>query len=132
MPFSFAQARDASTRAQHLQLDAEQTLRDLARAAATAEELYRKALARRIVHAHEQEGIAWSVAPDIARGDPSVAGLRRDRDIVQGSLEAQKNVLWRLTANRRDVLALVEWSARRELAERGPGAQEPSWSGAAA
>jgi len=131
-PFSFAQARDASAKAQQLQLDAEQQLRDLARTAATAEELYRKTLARRIVHAHEEEGIAWSVAPDIARGDPSVAGLRRDRDIAQGALEAQKNVLWRLTANRRDVLALIDWSARREMAEHGPGAQEPAWTQAAA
>jgi len=131
-PFSFAQAADASRSAQKLQREAEGQLRDLSRVAATAEELYRKTLARRIVQAHEQDGIAWSVAPDIARGDTVVAGLRRDRDIAQGQVEAQKHVLWRLTANRRDVLALTEWSARRELAERGPGDREPAWSGAAA
>lgn len=125
-PFSFAQAADASRTAQKLQRDAERELRDLARAAATAEELYRKTLARRIIQAHEQDGIAWSVAPDIARGDPVVAGLRRDRDIAQGQVEAQKHAVWRLTANRRDVLALIDWSARRELAENGGG--EPQWT----
>lgn len=131
-PFTFAQAADASRAAQKLQRDAEAQLRDITAAAATAEELYRKTLARRIVQAHEQDGIAWSVAPDIARGDQVVAGLRRDRDIAQGQVEAQKHVVWRLTANRRDVLALIEWSARRELAERGPGDQEPAWSQGAA
>lgn len=83
---------------------------------AEAEERYRKELAVEIVKVH-QDGIAWSTAPDIARGDPDVARLRMERDVAEGVKEAMVQAAWRRNADRKDAQRFADWSMRREIAE---------------
>lgn len=126
-PWTFAEAvrrcRDASTR----QEAAEQALRDAYRDAALAEESYRRALALAIVNAHA-DGVAWSVASDVARGETDVARLRRERDIADGVREALTQAAWRRAADRRDAQRFADYSLRRDLAENGGGNAQPMWS----
>ena len=89
---------------------------------AQAEEAYRKALAIAIVGQHDA-GVAWSVAPDLARGDASVAALRRKRDVAEGVKDAMQQLAWRRSADRKDAQSFARWSQARELAEfRGEAA----------
>lgn len=123
-PWSFAEAAAKCRKAAVAQENAEQSLRDAARAFAEAEEEYRKGLAVEIVKCHG-DGVAWSTAPDLARGDPHVAALRRQRDIAEGVREAMTHALWRHNANRRDAQRFADWSMRRELAEGAGHVPEP-------
>lgn len=123
-PWTFAEARDACRDASVAQRAVEDSLREAYRAFAEAEERYRVALAREIVRCHAEDGIAWSTAPDIARGDALVAGLRRERDIAEGVREALQQAAWRRTADRKDAQRFADWSQRREMAE-GYGDLEP-------
>ena len=123
-PWSFAQATDNCRKAAIAQENAEQSLRDAARAFAEAEEKYRKALAVEIVTSHG-DGVAWSTAPDLARGDAEVARLRMERDVAEGVREALTHALWRHNANRRDAQRFADWSQRRELAEAAGTVSEP-------
>lgn len=118
-PWTFDEAREACQRASFAQRNAEDFMRDTARDFAQAEEAYRVALADEIVRQHDQEGVAWSVAPDLARGDKRVAELRRRRDIAEGVREAAQQVAWRAAADRKDAQRFSDWSMRRELAEGG-------------
>ena len=63
------------------------------------------------------EGVAWSAAADLARGDAHVAQLRFDRDVAAGVLAATEQAGFRLQADRRVLEQLVRWSQARELAE---------------
>ncbi len=67
-----------------------------------------------VVH---NNGAAWTVAQDLARGNTDVARLRRERDIAEGVKEAAVQAAWRRAADRRDVGRFMDWSARRDLAE---------------
>lgn len=111
IPYSFGEAREAASKFQAAQRAGEDALRDASEALATAERAYRKALARKIVEVHA-DGAAWSVASDLARGDDAVANLRWERDVAKGVFEATQTASWRHSANRRDCLALIEWSAK--------------------
>lgn len=71
------------------------------------------------------DGKAWTVCGDLARGEPRVAALRRDRDVAEGVLEATKQAAFRRGADRRDLSRLVEWSQRRDLADDHQGQREP-------
>lgn len=124
-PWDFEQATLNCRRAAIAQESAEQSLRDAARDYALKEEAYRKALAAEIVRCHG-DGVAWSTAPDLARGDDEVARLRRERDIAEGVSEAMVHALWRHNANRRDAQRFADWSQRREFAEAA-GAVEPDY-----
>lgn len=115
-PWTFAQATANCRKAAIAQENAEQTLRDAARDFAEKEEAYRKALAIEIIKTHA-DGVAWSTAPDLARGDDNVARLRMERDVAEGVREAMTHALWRHNANRRDAQRFADWSQRRELAE---------------
>lgn len=115
-PWDFAQARKKCASAARAQQNAEETLVEVGRDYARKEEAYRKALATRILEYHANE-VAWTVAPDLARGDPTVARLRRERDVAEGVREAMVHALWRHNANRRDAQRFADWSQRRELAE---------------
>jgi hypothetical protein len=53
----------------------------------------------------------------VAKGDEGVAALKYERDLAESVYEAAKQGAWRHTANRKDLLALIEWSRSRELAE---------------
>lgn len=125
-PWTFDEAQAACREASTLQLGAERALVEAAKAAAIAEEAYRIALAKEIVRQHGAEGVAWTVAPDIARGDKDVARLRRERDIAQGVQEATGQAAWRRTADRKDTQRFCDWSMRRELAEGAGHAPEPA------
>ena len=115
-PWTFDQATANCRKAAVAQENAEQSLRDAARDFAQKEEEYRKALALEIVKTHA-DGVAWSTAPDLARGDATVARLRMERDVAEGVREAMTHALWRHNANRRDAQRFADWSQRRELAE---------------
>lgn len=95
-------------------------MRAASKDAAFAEESYRKALAEQILHIHS-DGVAWTVAPDLARGNARVADLRRKRDIAEGVREAMVQLAWRRAADRKDAQRFADWSQRRELAEGSAG-----------
>lgn len=116
-PWTFDQAREKCLNAARAQEQAENSVRQAARDAAEAEERYRVELAKEIVRQHADEEVAWTVAPDLARGDARVAKLRRERDIAEGVREAMGQMAWRRTADRKDAQRFSDWSMRRELAE---------------
>lgn len=126
-PYSFEQARDAAAKASRAQEAAETGLRESARDFAEKEERYRIALAKEIVRQHADDGVAWTVAPDLARGDVTVARLRRERDIAEGVREAMQQAAWRRAADRKDTQRFIDWSARREVAEGYGNAPEPEF-----
>jgi hypothetical protein len=110
-PFDFTEARAAARAASEAQAATENAIREAVQDRASAERAYRRALARRIVKAHE-EGIAWSVCSDIARGDDEVAELRYQRDVAEGVCEALSQAGWRHAADRKDLTRLIAWSER--------------------
>lgn len=114
-PWTFDEAQEACRRASREQKAAEDHFKEAAREFAEAEERYRLALAEAIIEAHA-EGIAWTVAPDIARGRKNVAELRRGRDIALGVRDALDQACWRRTADRKDAQRFADWSQRKELA----------------
>jgi hypothetical protein len=123
-PWTFDTARQNCRAAAAAQIAVEKLLKSAYREFAEAEESYRKALAEEIVKAHN-DGVAWSTAPDLARGDDRVAELRRKRDIAEGMKEAVVQNAWRAASDRRDAQRFADWSARRELAEfQGPTPDE--------
>lgn len=124
-PWSFAEAREHAFAAADNQRKAEDQMLIAARDAAEAEEAYRVALAKQIVQLHDSEKVAWTVAPDLARGDDHVATLRYRRDLAISVYEAARQALYRCAADRRDVGQLIAWSMRRDLAE---GLGDPAWS----
>lgn len=124
-PYTFDEAREHSRRASSAQQQAEQFVAETARDFALKEEAYRVALAKRIVELHDVDGLAWTVCGDVARGDPQVARLRRERDIAEGVREAASQAVWRRTADRRDTERFARWSMAIDLRGDPP---EPDWS----
>lgn len=110
-PYDWAQARDHIEAAKRAMQAAEQFTRQAYKDAAAAEKAYRIALAKRITEIHAT-GAAWTVCQDLARGDEKVAELRYKRDVQEGIKEAAQSATWRLTADRKDLAALVAWSMR--------------------
>jgi hypothetical protein len=111
IPFDFAQARAAARKASESQAATENALLEASRKKASTERAYRESLAKRILSAHH-EGIAWSVASDVARGDKEVAGLRYERDVAAGTVAALEQACWRHAADRKDLQRLINWSER--------------------
>lgn len=126
-PYDFHQAHEAASAASRAQLFAENNLKEAARDFAEKEERYRVALAKEIVRQHADDGVAWTVAPDLARGNEKVARLRRERDIAEGVREAGQQAAWRRAADRKDTQRFIDWSMRRELAEGYGSAPEPEF-----
>jgi hypothetical protein len=110
-PFDFTEARAAARSASEAQAATENAIREAVRDRATAERNYRRALAARILRAHD-EGIAWTVCSDIARGDENVSELRHARDVAEGICEALLQAGWRHSADRKDLTRLIAWSER--------------------
>jgi hypothetical protein len=125
-PWDFATARMACRDASAAQAAIEDQLREAYRDYARKEESYRKALATEIVRVHAEDGIAWSTAPDIARGEPKVARLRMERDVAEGVREALQQAAWRRAADRKDAQRFADWSQRREFAEARGETPEPA------
>ncbi len=124
-PYDFKQASELTRRAAAAQRTCEDLLRTTTRALAEAERWYRLALAKEIVRQHAEDGVAWSVSSDVARGNREVADLRMARDIAEGVRDATQQQAWRASADRRDLTQLIAWSMRRDLAEDVP---QPQWS----
>jgi len=122
-PWTFEQAHAACQKASRMQADAEDALRDAVKTAAHAEEAYRLAVAKEILRQHNDDGVAWTVAPDLARGEKTVARLQRERSIAEGMRDATAQLAWRRAADRKDAQRFSDWSQRRELAENGAPAQ---------
>lgn len=120
-PYSFAEATEAASRASRAQHAAEEFVRESYKDYAQAEETYRVALAKRIVELRA-EGVAATLAQDMAKGDPNVARLRMLRDVAEGVKEAATQAAWRRSADRRSTELFCGWSMRRDLAE-GAGRQ---------
>ena len=125
-PFDEEDARAAERLASSLQAGGEQALRDAFAAAADAERSYRRSLAEAIVR-YKATGVAWTVCGDLARGDALVADLRYSRDVAEGVKEAAVQAAWRLSADRRALGRLVDWSARRDLSH-GAEPEQPAWT----
>lgn len=123
-PFTFDQAQTAAEESQREQEAAEERLREANAAYAAAEEAYRKALALEMWRLRRQS-IAWSALGDLARGEETVAGLKRARDDAEGDRVIASHAVYRRGADRRDTEAFIDWSKRRDLAE-GHGA--PQWT----
>lgn len=127
-PWTFEQAMAACQQASQRQRAAEDAMREASIRFAEAEEAYRKALALAIVRKHDADGVAWTVAPDLARGNDLVARLRRDRDIAEGVREASQQAAWRRAADRKDAQRFADWSQRREAAEHGQPDDRIAWT----
>lgn len=125
-PWDFAQAMSNSNAIRAAQSQAEEFYKRCARDFANKEESYRVALAQEIVRQHDKDGVAWTVAPDLARGDKEVAKLRRERDIAEGMKDAAFQALYRLGADRRDLSRFIDWSMRVDVAVHATGREEES------
>ena len=123
-PLDMIGAISLARRAAEYQRDGEQAVRDASQQLAESERAYRLAMATEIVRQHAA-GVAWTVAKDLARGEKKVADARYDRDVKKGIFDAAEQRAWRHTADRKDVLAVIEWSKRRDLAEGCGEDREP-------
>lgn len=127
-PFEIEDARAAQHLASENQRDHSDALAKAYNALADAEYTYRTALTARWKQLKE-EGWATTVCGDIARGEESIAHLRRERDKREGELEEMKQDAYRLAADRRALDGLVDWSMRRDLrvdAEPANWSQQPT------
>jgi hypothetical protein len=117
-PWTFAEATQACRRASQAQEQVEENLRQSYSDSAEKEQAYRQALASEIVKNHN-DGVAWTAAADLAKGDPHVATLRKQRDVAEGVKEAMQQSAWRRAADRRDASMFAQWSMRAQLADGG-------------
>lgn len=113
-PLEIQDAREAQHRASVIQREHGDALAKAHEALADAEYTYRTALTARWKQLKEA-GWAATVCGDIARGEESIAQLRRERDKREGELEQLKQDGYRFAADRRALDGLVDWSKRREL-----------------
>lgn len=125
-PYDFTGAKGAIERASVAQKNAEQAIRDAFADYGAKERAYRIALAQKITELRA-EGIAITIAQDLAKGEKRVADLRYARDVAEGVREAAKSAVFRHTADRRELEQLVGWSVR----VAADGQMEPQWSKAA-
>lgn len=114
LPYDYGGARQAIERASRAQAVAEDLIRQSYSHAAAAERAYRQALAEEILKLRA-EGVAITVAQDLARGSKHVSDLRFKRDIADGVREAARQATFRHAADRRELEQLVDWSQRVEL-----------------
>lgn len=117
VPWGFDEARARCTAASIQQKSAETAKRKAAHEAAAAERDYRVALALEIVRQHADDGVAWSVAADVARGNRQVADLRMRRDVAVGVRDSLEQAVWRASADRKDTARFAEWSMRVAVAD---------------
>lgn len=120
-------ARAAETEASDDQRRAESELIDAAGRLAEAERAYRVELAKCMTALHAG-GIAWTACRDMALGDERVADLRYERDLAKGIKEAADQAAYRLSADRRALGRLVEWSQRIDIRTGGVG-EQPATAG---
>jgi|HubBroStandDraft_6_1064221.scaffolds.fasta_scaffold01839_21 hypothetical protein len=120
--WDFSTALRASEKGKQGQEEAEKARKDATAEYATAEKLYRVALAKRIVELIA-EGKPATVAKDLARGDKHVSDLGYNRDVAEGMKEIAEQRAWRHTADRKDIQEFIQWS--RIVAPLGTQAEPP-------
>lgn len=118
-PLEILDAREAQFKASELQRDNGDELAAKHREISLAEFRYRRALTERIKQLHHGEdgekGMAISMCETVAKGEESIALLRRERDDLRGDLAKLDNESFRLAADRRGLDGLVRWSMGRDL-----------------
>jgi hypothetical protein len=124
-PMDFAAAVAASREASEAQQNAERWYAQKGRECAEAEKAYREALAQAITRLRG-DGVAISVAQDLARGDKHVAELRFNRDLAEGLRDAAAQSIWRHTADRRELEQFLDWSKRAAFLDAIPPQDEPT------
>jgi hypothetical protein len=123
-PFDLDDARQAERLASSLQHGAEAGVRDAARNVAEAERAYRMALSKRLLELRA-EGMAATLAHDVAKGEQAIADLRYRRDVAAGMLDAAQQQAWRHVADRKALGRLVDWSRAKDMADVHGNASEP-------
>lgn len=114
-PLQIEDARQAAYQASENQRAVEDMVRNASKDLAEAERLYRKKLTTRMLILHADDGVAWTAAESVARGEKEIADLRYGRDVKEGVLEAARQQAFRRGADRRDLDTLLNWSMRRDL-----------------
>lgn len=115
-PFDFDEAKDAMMEASRVQAELEERLPAVYDQASVSNGAYRMEMARKTMEAHDNGVSSWSAAIEVARGDPEVEKLRRQRDLDEGVKEAVSQQAFRMAADRRDLSRLIDWSARVAVA----------------
>lgn len=115
-PWDFSQSEQKAYAASHRQFEAEEEVRVAYKAFAIAQEAYAIRL-KEVIESLRAMSVPVTVCLELAKGATDVASLRRDRDIAEGEKVAAEQRCWRAAADRKDTLALIGWSERREFAE---------------
>jgi hypothetical protein len=113
-PFVIEDARAAQHRASEAQREQGERLANAHLALANAEYTYSTAKVARIKQLKE-EGWAATVCAEIARGEESIAHLRRERDKRAGELEQIKDHCFTLAKDRDALAGLIRWSEGIDL-----------------
>jgi hypothetical protein len=113
-PFEIVEAREAEFAASKAQRDHADALGAAHLKLADAEYTYRTALSARWKQL-KAEGWAATTCGDIARGEESIATLRRERDRREAEVKRLEEMSYALGADRRALDGLVDWSKHRDL-----------------
>jgi hypothetical protein len=127
--FEIVEAREAQYKASETQRDHADALAAAHNALADAEYTYRTALSARWKQLKD-EGWAATVCGDIARGEESIATLRRARDQRLGEVKRLEELFYAFGADRRGLDGLVHWSRARDLRTDAPPENWPRPEGA--
>ncbi len=128
-PFEIVEARAAEYAASKAQRDHADALGRAHLKLGDAEYTYRTALSARWKQL-KAEGWAATTCGDIARGEESIATLRRERDRCEAEVKRLEEMSYALGADRRALDGLVAWSMRRDLRTDAPPVDWPRPEGA--
>lgn len=115
-PWDFTQAQEQLRRASVIERAGEQAYRGAQDDLAKKEMTYKIELAKEMVRLRG-EGVAQTVAGDLARGDERIAQLRYERDLARGTLAAAHNGMFRRGRMYDGTREFVVWS--RQVAPDG-------------
>lgn len=126
-PLEIQGAREAAHRASEQQRKLSDERAAAIKGKALAEFRYRRALTERIKQLHLQgfdgsSGLAITMCETVAKGEESIALLRRERDDAVAEVTRLEQEGFRLAANRRSIDGLLEWSMHRDLRTDTPPA----------
>lgn len=115
-PWDFLQAQEQLRRASVIERAGEQAYRGAQAHLADKERAYKIELAKEIVRLRGN-GVAQTVAGDLARGTQEIADLRYERDLARGALTAAHNGMFRRGRMHDDTREFAVWS--RQVAPDG-------------
>lgn len=115
-PYDFDGAKAAIEAATIEQERLEERIREVYREAAEADERFRVALARTMLELRDSGVTSWSACETLARGKAENAQLRREKEVAEGLKEAVSQAAFRVSADRRDLSKLIDWSSRVAMA----------------